>query len=140
MQKDVAGAISRKVESEPFANKLGLKVAAIGPGCSKIEMKVTGEMANIFGAAHGGAIFSLIDEAFETASNSHGVVAVALNVNIQYLRPARAGDLLTAEAREVSRSRRISTYQINVTDAAGQLIAGAQCMAFVKGDKLPFLD
>jgi len=88
MQKNVTGRIREKVETEPFAGKLGLKVVALEPGYSKVEMKVSPEMANIFGATHGGAIFSLIDEAFETASNSHGVMAVALNVNIQYLRPA----------------------------------------------------
>lgn len=140
MHKDVAGKIRKRVETEPFAGKLGLKVVALEPGYSKVEMKVTPEMANIFGAAHGGAIFSLIDEAFETASNSHGVVAVALSVNIQYLRPASPGDLLTAEAKEVSRSKRISTYQIDVKNASGQHISGAQCMAFIKGDRLPFLE
>lgn len=140
MQKDITGRIRKKVETEPFAGKLGLKVVALEPGYSKIEMKVTPEMANIFGATHGGAIFSLIDEAFETASNSHGVMAVALNVNIQYLRPAFEGDLLTAEAKEVSRSKRISTYEIDVSNGNGQKVASAQCMAYIKGDKLPFLD
>ncbi len=140
MQKNVTGRIREKVETEPFAGKLGLKVVALEPGYSKVEMIVSPEMANIFGATHGGAIFSLIDEAFETASNSHGVMAVALNVNIQYLRPACEGDLLAAEAREVSRSKKISTYQIDVKNAAGRQIAGAQCMAFIKGDKLPFLE
>lgn len=140
MQKDITGRIRKKVETEPFAGKLGLKVVALEPGYSKIEMKVSPEMANIFGATHGGAIFSLIDEAFETASNSHGVMAVALNVNIQYLRPAFEGDLLTAEAKEVSRSKRISTYEIDVSNGNGQKVASAQCMAYIKGDKLPFLD
>jgi len=140
MQKDITGRIRKKVETEPFAGKLGLKVVALEPGYSKVEMKVTPEMANIFGATHGGAIFSLIDEAFETASNSHGVMAVALNVNIQYLRPAFEGDLLTAEAKEVSRSKKISTYDIGVSNGNGQKVASAQCMAFIKGDKLPFLD
>jgi len=40
----------------------------------------------------------------------------------------------------VSRSKKISTYQIDVKNAAGRQIAGAQCMAFIKGDKLPFLE
>lgn len=115
MEQDNIGAILERAKDEPFAGKLGLKVAALKPGYSKVEMQVTGEMANIFGATHGGAIFSLIDEAFEIASNSHGVLAVALNVNIQYMRPAFAGELLTAEAKEVSRSKRISTYQIDVS-------------------------
>lgn len=140
MHKDVTGMIREKVETEPFAGRLGLKVVALERGYSKVEMKITPEMANIFGATHGGAIFSLIDEAFEITSNSHGVMAVALNVNIQYLRPACAGDLLTAEAREVNRSKQISTCQIDVTNAEGRQIASARCLAFIKGDKLPFLE
>lgn len=140
MKKDVTGMIRKKVETEPFAGKMELKVAELQTGYARVEMKVTPEMANIFGAAHGGAIFSLIDEAFEITSNSHGVMAVALGVNIQYLRPARVGDFLTAEAREVNRSKQISTCQIDVTDAAGRQIASARCLAFIKGDKLPFLE
>ena len=140
MQNKITGRIRKEVETEPFAGKLGLKVAVLEPGYAKVEMTVTPGMANIFGAAHGGAIFSLIDEAFEVASNSHGVMAVALNVNIQYIRPALAGDMLTAEAKEVSRSKKISTYDIDVHNANAQKIASARCMAFIKGDKLPFLE
>ncbi len=80
MKKDAIEIILRRVENEPFSKKLGIKVIALEQGFSKVQMKVAEDMANIYGAAHGGAIFSLIDEAFETASNSHGVIAVALNV------------------------------------------------------------
>ena len=64
MKHEITGMIRKKVKTEPFAGKLGLKVTALEPGYAKVEMKVTPSMANIFGAAHGGAIFSLIDEAF----------------------------------------------------------------------------
>ena len=74
------------------------------------------------------------------ASNSHGVMAVALNVSIQYIRPALVGDMLTAVAKEESRSKRISTYDIDVHNANAQKIASARCLAFIKGDKLPFLE
>jgi len=50
-------------------------------------MTFTPDMENMFGMAHGGAIFSLIDAAFEVASNSHGTMAVALNMNVYYLAP-----------------------------------------------------
>jgi len=48
---------------------------------------------------HGGAIFTLIDEAFEISCNSHGTVAVALNVNITYHRAPSPNSTLRAEAR-----------------------------------------
>ncbi|MCJ7495097.1 MAG: PaaI family thioesterase, partial [Deltaproteobacteria bacterium] len=82
MDGRVKEAIFRQVEREPFAQKFGLKLTALDEGYSRVEMTFTPDMENIFGLAHGGALFALIDEAFETASNSHGTMAVALNMNI----------------------------------------------------------
>jgi acyl-CoA thioesterase len=139
MSEGVFEAIRRRVENEPYARKLGLKLLKLSAGYSLIELTLTPEMDNIFGMAHGGAIFSLIDEAFETASNSHGTVAVALQVSISYLKPPAAGSTLFAEAKEVSRSRSVSHYEISVRDAKKDLIATSLAMAYRKKDPLPFL-
>lgn len=69
-------------------------------------MVFTPDMENIFGMAHGGAIFSLMDAAFEIASNSHGTMAVALNMSINYLASPEKGATLTAEAREINRTKK----------------------------------
>ena len=133
-------AIRRKVAQEPFALKVGLELVKIEPGYSLVKMTFTADIANIFGMAHGGAIYSLIDEAFETASNSHGTMAVALGVNVQYIAAASPGDVLFAEAREASRSARISHYDIEVRNGSGDLIATCKAMAYRKKERLPFLE
>ena len=97
------------------------------------------DMENIFGMVHGGAIFSLIDEAFETAAKTHGTVAVALSMNITYIKPVSAGDVLYAEAKEMSLSGRIGTYVINVENEGGDLIALCQALVYRKKHELPFL-
>jgi acyl-CoA thioesterase len=97
-------------------------------------------MENIFGMAHGGALFALIDEAFETASNSHGTVAVALNMDISYLATPAPGAVLTAEAREINRTSRTAVYDIKVADDGGQLLASCQALVYRKGTPLPFLE
>jgi len=74
MDPKIKEAIFRQVAAEPFAKKFGLKLVDLAEGYSKVEMVFTPDMANMFGAAHGGALFALIDEAFETASNSHGTL------------------------------------------------------------------
>ncbi|MGZ3569765.1 MAG: PaaI family thioesterase, partial [Thermodesulfobacteriota bacterium] len=91
MDNKVKEAIFRKVEKEPFAQKFGIKLLDLDDGYSKVEMKFTPDMENIFGFIHGGALFALIDEAFETASNSHGTVAVALSMNITYVSSPSPG-------------------------------------------------
>jgi acyl-CoA thioesterase len=140
MDAKVKEAILRQVEREPFAQKFGLKLVDLDEGYSKVEMRFTPDMENIFGMAHGGALFALIDEAFETASNSHGTMAVALNMNITYLSPPPPGGRLTAEAREFNRTSKTAVYDIKVFDELKNLIASCQALVYRKGKPLPFLE
>lgn len=140
MKDEVRKAIFQKVEEEPFARKLGLELIDLDDGYSLVEMTFTKDMENIFGMAHGGAIFGLIDEAFETAGNSHGTVAVALNMNITYMASPSPGSRLRAEARELNLTHRTATYDIKVTDENQTLIAACQALVYRKKNKLPFLE
>ncbi len=138
--KDALEKIAHRVKEEPFAQLLGLELKEIREGHSIVEMTFRPEMGNIYGMAHGGAIFALIDEAFETASNSHGTVAVALNMNITYISSPHPGSRLRAEAQEISLTRRTASYLINVTDAEGNLIATCQALVYRKDEKIPFVE
>jgi acyl-CoA thioesterase len=139
VMQDVYDAIHAKVEAEPFAGTMGLKLIKVDKGYSLVEMQITHEMENIHGMAHGGAIFSLIDEAFEVASNSHGTMAVALNMNITYISAPRIGDYLRAEATEMSKTTRTANYSITVKDSEDNLIAACQALVYRKKERLPFL-
>jgi len=140
MDERVLQALFRQVEREPFARKFGLKLAALDEGYSQVEMVVTQELENIFGMTHGGALFALIDEAFETASNSHGTVAVALSMTVNYVAAPSTGSRLTAAAREYSLTRRTANYDIKVHDEQGRLIASCQALVYRKDTALPFLE
>ncbi|HEX29723.1 TPA: PaaI family thioesterase [Candidatus Poribacteria bacterium] len=135
---DIFELLKRASVEEPFARKINAEVVKVGEGEAVVRMRAASDMTNIFGMIHGGAIFSLMDEAFQLACNSHGTVSRALNVNITYLAPPKVGGLLTAEAKEISCSNRIGVYQIRVTDESGKLIATAQAVAYRKKDPLPF--
>jgi acyl-CoA thioesterase len=139
MDENVRNAFFRQVGKEPFARKFGIKLVNMDEGYSKVEMMFTPDMENILGMAHGGAIFALIDEAFETASNSHGTIAVALNMNITYVSSPSPGSKLTAEAREFSRTQKTASYDIKVVDEKNNLIASCQALVYRKGSPLPFL-
>lgn len=139
MDDKIREAIFNAVEKEPFAKKFGLRLIELKEGYSKVEMDFTPDMENFLGMAHGGALFALIDEAFETASNSHGTVAVALNMNITYVLPPPPKSRLTAEAKELSRTKRTASYDIKIHDEKKNLIAFCQAMVYRKGDPLPFI-
>ncbi|MBW1845771.1 MAG: PaaI family thioesterase [Deltaproteobacteria bacterium] len=140
MDEKVKKAIFRAVEKEPFAQELEMKLAALELGQSTVEMIYDqASMSNIYGRAHGGAIFALIDEAFETASQTHGTIAVALNINIQYIASPEPGKLLRANAKEISGTRKTASYEIKVSDQDGQLIAMCQALAYRTGKPIPFI-
>ncbi len=139
MEERIRKAIFQRVSEEPFARKMNLELVELDDGYSAVEMTFTKDMENIFGMAHGGAVFALIDEAFETAGNSHGTVAVALNMNITYTATPPPGARLRAEAKEVNLTPRTATYDIRVTDDKETLIAVCQALVYRKKDPLPFL-
>ncbi|MEJ2284120.1 MAG: hotdog fold thioesterase [Desulfobacterales bacterium] len=86
MDQKVKKAIEQAVKSEPFAQALNMQLVELGKGHSVVHMTYDPEkMNNIYARAHGGALFALIDEAFETAGQTDGTVAVALNVNVTYV-------------------------------------------------------
>ena len=139
MGEEIFEAIRRRVAEEPYAKKMGLRLVEVAEGYALVEMKFTEEMENIFGMAHGGAIFSLIDEAFEVAANSHGTVSVALSMSVTYVSSPKKGETLLAEGKEMSRSNRVATYSIQVKTKGGDLIAICQALVYRKRDPLPFL-
>ena len=140
MNRRIIDAIKQKMENEPFARKLGLALVLLEPGRAIVEMAPRAENANLFGMTHGGAIFSLIDEAFQLACNSHGTLAVALNVAVTYHRPPDSQSKLRAEAEEIHRSCKTATYEIKVVDEKGALVATCLALAYRKGDPLPFVE
>jgi len=126
-----------KIDQEPYPKLLGIRLLDVEEGYARCEMEYRDELDNLYGSAHGGAIFSLIDEAFEISSNSHDNIAVALNINVTYLRPPRKNTVLTAESKEINRTRRTASYSISVTDDEG-LIALCQALVYIKNEKVPF--
>jgi acyl-CoA thioesterase len=140
MDQAVRDAIYGAVEKEPFALALNMKLVELELGYSAVEMTYDpSTMNNIYDRAHGGAIFGLIDEAFEAAGQTEGTVAVALNVSVTYVSSPKAGQRLRAEAREVSRTKKTAGFDITVADKDGNLIATCQALAYRTGKPIPFL-
>jgi len=119
-----------------FARHCGIKLLEVSKGSAKAQVEIKKHTLNGLGTSHGGIIFTLADLAFAAAANSHGTVAVAINVSISYLKAVSEG-FLTAEAKELSCNRKISSYTVDVTDQSGDTVAVFQGMAYRKNIKIP---
>lgn len=94
-----------------FAELCRLQIVSVGEGEAIVKMPAEG-MKNAMGNVHGGAIFTLADQAFALAANSYGAPQVALCSNINYIKAAK-GDL-EARAVKVGETRNTSVYEVRV--------------------------
>jgi acyl-CoA thioesterase len=88
-----------------------------------MAMPVRGDMVNGHHICHGGFMFTLADSAFAFACNSYNQNTVASACHIDFLAPAREGDVLEAEAVERSLSGRTGVYDITLRTRSGKTVA-----------------
>ncbi len=122
-------------ENDLFAGHCGIELVEVEPGRAKARMPIRDFHLNGAKTVHGGAIFSLADFTFAVAANSDGRLALAVNVNINFIKAAYRGTLY-AVAEELSKNRRLANYQVAIRDADENLIAMFQGTAYRKEENL----
>ncbi len=135
--KETLKAIFDKVNQEDtFSQRIGVKLVELLPGFARTTLAITDQSINIYKMAHGGAIFSIADQACEAAGNSFGEPAVALQQNIHFLAAGKSGDFLEATARVSHRSKRIGLIEFEVRNQEGLLVAIGQQVIYFKKREL----
>ncbi|HOY31253.1 MAG TPA: hotdog fold thioesterase [Bacteroidales bacterium] len=114
-----------------FAKLLGIELLEVSNGCARSKMEIMDEHLNGVDIAQGGAIFTLADFTLAAAANSHGDIAIVINASISFIKAAQKG-LLFAEATESSKNNKTATYNVNVTNSQGELIAEYHGIAYRK--------
>lgn len=90
-----------------------------------VSMRVTKDLLNPHGIAHGGAIFSLCDSAAGAHASLKKTLPVTSEGSIHYYRPAMPDTLLTATAIERKDGKTISVVLVETRDDEGRHIADA---------------
>jgi len=116
-------AMRLMLQRDRASASLGIVLISDEPGRAILSMRVREDMLNGFEIAHGGFVFAIADTAFAVACNEDDHVTVGAGADITFLRPARAGQTLTAEATRRSRSGRSGIYDVTVRDESGATIA-----------------
>ena len=117
-----------RVREHLFANDrasiaLGMRIVDVQPGTATLAMTVRSDMLNGHDICHGGLIATLADTAFAFACNSYGELTLASGFAIDFVAPARLGDVLSARCVEVSKTGRTGVYDTDVTNQRGERIA-----------------
>jgi acyl-CoA thioesterase len=128
--------VAHMMENDRFSQWLGIEVLEVREGFSRIRMTLREEMLNGFGVVHGGIAFSLGDSAFAFACNNRNNLSMALDTSINFTKPMKPGDVLTAEAQELHNGRSTGLYLVTITNASGEQVALFKGTCFRTGKPL----
>jgi acyl-CoA thioesterase len=109
--------------NDPFSQWLGVERVNDDRGVSILKMTIRKEMLNGFSIAHGGIAYALADSCLAFSSNSHGRKSVSVETSISHTQPLREGDVITAEAEEVSLTNKIGIYHIKILNQDKETVA-----------------
>ena len=112
--KSAQEVVKTMYDGDAFSQWLGIQVEKTEPGYCRLSMEVREEMTNGFKIAHGGISYSLADSALAFASNGHGTHALSIETSISHLKAVKAGQKITAEAKEVHKSKSLGVYEVKV--------------------------
>jgi acyl-CoA thioesterase len=101
----------------------GIVIEEARAGYARLSMKISADMLNGHGIAHGGMIFSLADTAFAYVCNGANHASVAAQASIVYLDKVAESETLIAEAEEVAREGRAGVTRVSVRTSDGRRIA-----------------
>jgi uncharacterized protein (TIGR00369 family) len=122
-----AEVISQFLLHSPFVRHLGVRLESIEDDHARLVMPYRDELATIGDVVHGGALCALVDTAAMAASwSAHEVSGplrgTTVGLSVDFVAPAR-GLQVTADARVVKRGKSLCFCDVDVTDAAGGLVA-----------------
>ena len=120
---DYEKLIQVRDEKNCFARELGICTEEIREGYARVSLRVEEKHMNFVGSVHGGCLFSLADTVAGAASSSYGYYSTTVDGNIHYLSPAMNVKMLIAQAQVIKYGKRISVFEVTITDENGRLLA-----------------
>lgn len=137
MAEDHVEKVKRLInEKDALISLFKMTIVELKAGSSVVSMKIEKGHVNAAGYCHGGVIFSLADVAFALACNSHGKLAVALDMSISFIKAVSPGTKITARCIERHRGKSTGRYTIEVMDNENNLIALLKATAFRIGTQI----
>ncbi len=121
--------IGRKaLESQPFSKLLGTQLLEFGDGKAVLELKITENLKQQHGFAHGGVLSYLADNCLTFAGGSVLGDSVTSEYKINYVRPAIGQRLIaTAWVQHQGANQAVCKCEVVVTDGeTTKIVALAQ--------------
>jgi acyl-CoA thioesterase len=116
-----------EVDNHGFTAWLGMQFDSYGDGYCRCWLDLADQHRNVYGVAHGGVTYSLLDTAMGVAVWSllqEGERTATVEIKVTYCHPVSDGRLV-AQGRVVERTRQLAFTSGEVRTADGKLVVMA---------------
>ncbi|MDE5981126.1 MAG: PaaI family thioesterase [Bacteroidaceae bacterium] len=131
---DVEHLNKRIQQEEGLSRTLGMQfLSTPDPDTCMARMKVNEVNRQVFGFLSGGATLALAENLAGVGSMAvaRDRMAVGINVSGNHVRAVMEGDTVTALARLTHKGRTLHTWQVEVTNEAGELVSSVQVTNYI---------
>ena len=123
-------------QGDRFAANTGCILKEVREGYARAQLVVTPDHLNAGGVCQGGVYFTLADIALAAVMNSREQLTFGIENNIVFLKSAKVGDTLIAEAVEVFNHHKIPYVDVRITNQNGDLCSVVTGLAYRKAANL----
>ena len=120
-------------DKNPFCKTCDIQVTRVAEGESELRLEVDDKHTNIYGAAHGGVLATLVDTAMGVAAASVGYRIVTLNLNLSYINSIFFCDTAVAEAKIIHKGMSTLVAEGIIKNSKGDIVVKAVGTLFVVG-------
>ena len=121
--------LERRMEANRFATYNHLELETVERDRVVVRMEIRPESKNPHGIVHGGALYTMADNACGTAAHTDGRTYVTQHGGLNFLTNRNEG-VLRAEAKIRRRGKMTCLAAVDITDEAGTLLATGEFLFF----------
>ena len=129
---DLEQMTMERLKRNGFMNYNHIEMERVEPDRAVFRLEIRPESKNIYGMVHGGAIYTLADNATGSAAHTDGRNYVTQSGTLHFLRNQREG-IIRAQARVRHRGRSTVLVAVDVVGDDGTLLASGEFSFFCIG-------
>lgn len=127
--EELEQAAAERLRRNAFMHHNFIELVSVEPDRAVFQLKIRPESKNPYGMVHGGAIYTLADNATGAATHTDGRSYVTQTSALHFLRN-QSGGTVTAAARVRHRGRATCLTCVDITGEDGRLLATGEFTFF----------
>lgn len=127
--EDLLKRTQARLERNAFAHYNHMELESVQPDRAVFRLEIRPETKNPFGMVHGGALYTMADNAAGTAAHTDGRAYVTQTSSLHFLRNQAEGTI-RAEGRVRHRGLSTCLAEVDITGEGGALLATGEFTFF----------